>query len=64
MPWRKATLNRLAAIAGRFTGSALRTAPGVLGAGLVTAAATLVALPLGLLVGGVFLLVIDHRSPG
>lgn len=64
MPWRRLAALRLADVSGKLTRIAVRSAPGVMGAGLITLGAGLIYWPAACFVGGVFLLVIDHRRPG
>lgn len=61
--WRKVAANRAAWLAGRTLALGLKTFPGMVGAMAVTGAAGMVSIKLGLLVGGMFLLILDHRSP-
>jgi hypothetical protein len=62
-PWRKKFLDTAATVAGRLSARALRTGPGILGAGLITVAAGGWHWQLACLVGGIFLLIVDHRTP-
>jgi hypothetical protein len=55
--------DRLIEAAGRFTGSFMRTAPGVVGAAAIVIGAGLIYRPLAFLVGGAFMLIIDRRVP-
>jgi hypothetical protein len=64
MPWRKIAILRLATLAGKTAGVTMRSGAGILGAGLITLGAGLVYWPLACFVGGAFLLLLDHRTPG
>lgn len=64
MSWRKTAAIKFAGLAGATLRVGLKTFPGAIGAMAVTGAAGMVSLKLGLLVGGAFLLILDHRSSG
>jgi hypothetical protein len=55
--------SRMMASGAEFVGRSVRTAPGILGAGLVTYGAGQVWAPLLFLVGGAFLMILDRRMP-
>lgn len=56
-------LSDLAEPAGRFIGSLMRTVPGLGGALIVCFGLGMAWKPLGFIAAGLFLLVIDRRSP-
>ena len=54
---------RFAVFAASLAGWSVRSAPGVLGVGLLCFGAGMIYRPAGLIVGGLFLLLLDKRMP-
>jgi hypothetical protein len=55
--------DRLIEAAGKFTGSLMRSAPGLAGAAMIVIGTGLIYRPAAFLIGGAFMLILDRRVP-